>query len=239
MENGPFQDVFLLKIWIFHCYISLLEGTHLIHRFPQYGIVSYCQRELRFGVSPPTNWHRKNSTLRTQLSPGEPGTHHKNDPENQRLEGPKIMLWKAGKNWRNFQMATFYSFYDVFMLDFWGVHVLFKQKCGPPIWPNEIIFHQPRFPWFLLNIPFQKDRGSGLWFDWKSAALHQNLRPSEVLSYISAMGLSNRRKITWIHRWELGTSEQLGRFITGKPYGCFQNRGGPPKWMVKIMKNPY
>ena len=21
-------------------------------------------------------------------------------------------------------------------------------------------------------------------------------------------------------------------------YGCFQNRGGPPKWMVKIMENP-
>ena len=28
MENGPFEDVSAIKIVIFHCHVSLLEGNH-------------------------------------------------------------------------------------------------------------------------------------------------------------------------------------------------------------------
>ena len=44
-------------------------------------------------------------------------------------------------------------------------------------------------------------------------------------------------------RWTISKIHELGSLVGHRKiftylYGCFQNRGGPPKWMVKIMENP-
>ena len=53
MENGPFEDVFLLKVVIFHCYASLLEGKTCVKTMFRLG----CGTLHTFLSFPAEVWH--------------------------------------------------------------------------------------------------------------------------------------------------------------------------------------
>ena len=50
MENGPFEDYFLLKMVMFHCHVSLLEGNNIFSytRIPSFGLKRPCFEGLTF-----------------------------------------------------------------------------------------------------------------------------------------------------------------------------------------------